>query len=179
MARKVVLKMSLSLDGYVGTASGGVDWAFPSFDEELAEWLVDLLGQAGAHLMGRVTYQDMAGHWPTSDEPYAGPMNDIPKVVFSRTLTEAGWPETTVLNGDLRAEVARLKAEPGEDLLAHGGAGFAQALVEAGLIDEYRLIVHPVALGTGLPLFGQPVDLKLVSSEPFPGGAIALTYAPA
>jgi dihydrofolate reductase len=179
MARKLVLKMSLSLDGYVGTAEGGVDWLFPSIDEELEEWLVDLLGQAGAHLMGRVTYQDMAAHWPGSEEAYAEPMNDIPKVVFSRTLKQAGWPETTVLDGDLATEIGRLKDEPGDDLLAHGGAGFARALVAAGLIDEYRLIVHPVALGSGLSLFSGAVDLKLVSSEPFPGGAVALTYAPA
>lgn len=182
MPRKLVLKMSVSLDGFVGTDDGDVEWIFPSIDEELQEWMVDLLGQAGAHLMGRVTYGDMAGHWPTSDEPYAAPMNGIPKIVFSRTLTEGPWPETTVLRGDLTAEVTRLKAGDGSDdrdLLAHGGAGFARALVQRGLIDQYCLIIHPVALGSGLPLFSAPTDLTLISSEPFPGGAMAVTYAPA
>ncbi|WP_051570761.1 dihydrofolate reductase family protein [Cryptosporangium arvum] len=179
MPRKLVVKMSVSLDGFVGRNDGDVGWIFPSVDEELQEWMVDLLGRAGAHLMGRVTYGDMATHWPDSDEPYAAPMNDIPKIVFSRTLAEGTWPHTTVLSGDLTAEVGRLKAEDGDDLLAHGGAGFARALIARGLVDEYRLVVHPVALGSGLPLFTAPTELTLISSEPFPGGAIAVTYAPA
>ncbi|TQS39729.1 dihydrofolate reductase family protein [Cryptosporangium phraense] len=179
MPRRLVLKMNVSLDGFVGRNDGDVEWIFPSIDEELQEFMVDLLGQAGAHVMGRVTYGDMAAHWPTSDEPYAAPMNDIPKIVFSRTLTEGTWPETTVLSGDLSTEVARLKAEDGDDLLAHGGAGFARALIGRRLVDEYRLVIHPVALGSGLPLFTDPTDLTLVSSEPFPGGAMAVTYAPA
>ncbi|GAA3392974.1 dihydrofolate reductase family protein [Cryptosporangium minutisporangium] len=171
--------MSISLDGYVGRNDGDVEWIFPSIDEELQDWMVDLLGQAGAHLMGRITYGDMAGYWPDSDEPYAAPMNDIPKVVFSRTLKEGTWPETTVVRGDLATEVNRLKGEDGDDLLAHGGAGFARALIQRGLVDQYRLVIHPVALGSGLPLFTTPTDLTLVSSEPFPGGAMAVTYAPA
>jgi dihydrofolate reductase len=179
MPRKVILKMQLSLDGFVGTTTGAVDWVFPSIDEELEDWIVDLLGQAGSHLMGRVTYADMAAHWPDSEEAYAQPMNSIPKVVFSRTLKNPEWPETTVLSGDLSTEIGRLKNEPGDDLLAHGGAGFAQALIRNGLVDEYRLILHPVTLGSGLPLFDRQMDLKLVSSEPFPGGAVAVTYAPA
>lgn len=178
MPRKLVLKMSVSLDGFVGSNDGDVEWIFPSVDEELQEWMVDLLGQAGAHLMGRITYVDMAAHWPGSDEPYAAPMNDIPKIVFSRTLSDAAWPTTTVLSGDLSAEIGRLKAEDGDDLLAHGGAGFARALIGRGLVDEYRLVIHPVALGSGLPLFTAPTELTLVSSEPFPGGAMAVTYAP-
>ena len=179
MPRKLVLKMSVSVDGFVGRTDGDVEWIFPSVDEELQEWMVDLLGGAGAHLMGRVTYGDMAGHWPQSQEPYAAPMNDIPKIVFSRTLTEGHWPQTTVLSGDLAAEVGRLKAEDGADLLAHGGAGFARALIGHDLVDEYRLVVHPVALGSGLALFTAARDLTLVGSEPFPGGALAVTYAPA
>ena len=179
MPRKLVLKMSVSLDGFVGRNDGDVEWIFPSIDEELQEWMVDRLSQAGAHLMGRITYGDMAAHWPVSDEPYAAPMNDIPKIVFSRTLTDGAWPETTVLRGDLTAEINRLKADDGDDLLAHGGAGFARALVQRGLIDEYCLVIHPVALGSGLPLFTTPTDLALISSELFPGGAMAVTYAPA
>jgi len=182
MPRKLVLKMSVSVDGFVGRNDGDVQWIFPSLDEELQEWMVDRLGQAGAHLMGRITYGDMAAYWPTSEEPYAAPMNDIPKVVFSRTLSEGSWAPTTVVRGDLATEIGRLKnaQDAGEaDLLAHGGVGFARALVQRDLVDEYCLVIHPVALGSGLPLFTAPTGLRLLSSEPFPGGALAVTYAPA
>lgn len=174
--RKVVLKMSMSLDGFVGTPSGQVAWIFRSFDDELIAWMVELLWRAGTHIMGRVTYQDMAAHWPTSTEPYAPPMNEIPKVVFSRTPFRAGWATTTVATGDLTEEIARLKQQPGEDILAHGGAGFARALSERRLIDEYQLVVHPVVLGHGLPIFGDMMDLRLRETRRFPGGAVALTY---
>jgi dihydrofolate reductase len=175
--RKLVLKMEVSLDGFVGTPDGDVEWIFGSFDDEFRDYEVDLLWQAGVHIMGRVTYGDMTAHWPTSQEPFAPPMNEIPKVVFSRTLEEANWPDSSIASGDLAEEVARLKEQPGKNILAHGGAGFAQALSRAGVVDEYRLHVHPVVLGSGLPLFADHVDLKLVSARSFPAGTVALTYA--
>lgn len=175
--RKVILKMSVSLDGYVGTSGGDVSWIFPSIDAEVTAWIVDLLWQAGTHIMGRVTYHDMAAYWPSSAEPYAPPMNEIPKVVFSKTLKDADWQRTQVANGDLEEEIARLKQQPGKDVLAHGGASFAQSLSRFGLIDEYRLIIHPVVLGSGLRLFTDPLGLKLISSKTFNSGAVALTYS--
>jgi dihydrofolate reductase len=177
--RKVILKMSMSLDGFVGTPGGEVEWIFRSFDDELIKYMVELLWQAGTHIMGRVTYHDMAAHWPSSTEPYAPPMNQIPKVVFSRTPFRAEWAGTTVATGDLTEEIARLKRQPGKDILAHGGAGFARALSERRLIDEYRLFVHPIVLGRGLPIFGDVMDLRLRESRTFLGGAVALTYVPA
>jgi dihydrofolate reductase len=176
--RKLVLKMSVSVDGFVGTEDGGVDWIFPSFSDDGASWAVDTLWQAGAHLMGRATYLDMAAYWPTSTEVFAAPMNEIPKVVFSRTLQNADWTESRVADGDLATEIGRLKDEPGKDLLAHGGAGFARSLSKLRLVDEYRLVVHPVVLGSGLPMFADQLHLKLVSSTPFSGGAIAQIYRP-
>jgi dihydrofolate reductase len=140
------------------------------------------LWEAGVHAMGHATYREMAAHWPTSTEPWASPMNQIPKVVFSKTLKEASWGPTRILNGDLADEVARLKAEPGKDILAHGGARFAQSLTRLGLVDEYWLLVHPVALGAGLPMFKdlpKPVDLKLISVKAFAGGTVAKAYRPA
>lgn len=177
--RSLVLKFSMSLDGFSGGPGGEVDWVFPTIDREAQAWLVDGLWQAGVHLMGSVTYRDMAAYWPTSDEPYAAPMNRIPKVVFSRTLQEASWPGTGIARGDLAEELARLKRAPGKDLLAHGGARFARSLLGAGLVDELRVLVHPVIVGSGLRFFPdgyRPVSLRLVGSTRFPAGAVAQVY---
>ncbi len=175
--RKVVLKMHVSLDGYVRAASGDVmDWISRTYDDELKAWEVDLLWQAGTHVMGRRLYEEMAAYWPTSTEAFASPMNEIPKVVFSRTMRQADWAHSRVSNGDVAEKLARLKQESGKAILVHGGADFAQSLARLGLIDEYRLIAHPVVLAGGLPLFKEPMDLKLRSTRSFPKGAVALTY---
>ncbi len=179
--RKLNLKMEVSLDGFVGGPNGEVDWLFPDFDAEHAEWVVARLRSAGAHLMGSVTYRDMAAHWPRSDEPYAAPMNEIPKVVFSRTLTRGDWSETRIVAGDLAAEIERLKREQGGDLLAHGGARFARALLGDRLVDELWLIVHPVAIGNGLGLFSAlaaPTRFEVVSGTSFRSGTRAMVLHP-
>ncbi|WP_328458243.1 dihydrofolate reductase family protein [Amycolatopsis sp. NBC_00438] len=133
--------------------------------------------------MGRVTYEAMAGFWPTSDHPSAKAMNEIPKVVFSRTLESADdWPETRIASGDTAAEIAKLKAEPGKDLVAAGGTAFLHSLIKLGVVDEYRLWVLPAATGRGAPLFpelAEPLNLRLVKSTAFPSGVLELIYAPA
>lgn len=210
--RKLVLGMFVSVDGFVSGPNGEVDWIFRSGDDATAEWIVDNLWQAGVLAMGRRSYYEMAAFWPSSDLPFAAPMNDIPKVVFTRkglidapggqatttALTDAkraqieassasepaapvkgSWADPIVASGEFSDEVARLKAQPGKDIRALGGASFAQELAARGLIDEYRLLVAPVALGKGVPLFSglsKPVDLQLVSAKTFGGGAIALVY---
>lgn len=176
--RRLVLKMQVTVDGFVGGTSGELDWIFGSLSDDATSWIVDTLWQAGVHVMGRTAYHDMAAHWPTSTEPFAAPMNEIPKVVFSKSLTEADWPETTIADGDLTEEITRLKQTPGKDIVAHGGARFVQSLAAHGLVDEYRLVVHPVTLGAGLPLFTTRQDLRLASATPFSGGAVALVYHP-
>jgi dihydrofolate reductase len=211
--RKLVLKMSVSLDGYVGGPNGEIDWLFKSLDEGATAWIADTLWQAGVHIMGSRTYHDMAAYWPTSTEPLAAPMNEIPKVVFSKkgslrqgdelTTTAlkdaigasgaklsagsakpspntASWTDATVARGELVEEITRLK-QAGKDIIAHGGARFAQSLVRLGLIDEYQLLVHPIALGAGLPLFSgldKPLYLKLVSTSLFSRGVVAHVYRP-
>jgi dihydrofolate reductase len=180
--RRLILKMQMSLDGYVGDADRGVGFIFTSFDDELTAWIVATVWKAGLHILGSKTYGDMAAHWPGSSEPFAPPMNQIPKAVFSRSLTQASWGETEIIRGDLKTEIARLKAQPGKDILAHGGAGFARSLIAANLIDEYSLVTHPVVLGKGLPIFSDIAakrDLKLVASRSFPKGAVASVYRPA
>jgi dihydrofolate reductase len=177
--RKLVLKMSVSADGFVGTESGGVEWIFPSMTDDAAAWTLDTLEQAGTHIMGRATYEGMTAHWPTSTEVFAAPMNELPKVVFSRTLKKADWAGSRVVDGDLATEIARLRQEPGKDIVAHGGAGFARSLSRLRLVDEYRLLVHPVVLGSGLPMFADPMELRLISATAFDGGAVAHVYRPA
>ena len=174
--RPVILKMEISLDGYAGTTDGDVEWIFRTFDDDLSAHEVELLASAGVHAMGRVTYEDMAAHWPSSTEPYAPPMNDIPKVVFSRTLERAEWGPARIARGDLAEEIAALKAEPGGPVLVHGGAGFARSLSRLGLVDEYRLHVHPDALGAGLSIFADPARLRLRGARTFPAGTLALHY---
>jgi len=124
----------------------------------------------------------MAEFWPISDDAYAAPMNDIPKVVFSSMLERADWPDSRIARGDLAEEVGALKREPGKNMLAWGGAAFAQSLTRLGLVDEYRLILQPVALGDGLPLFkdlAAPVRLELIDAQTYDTGAALHVYRPA
>jgi dihydrofolate reductase len=177
--RKLIVQMQISIDGFVGGPNGELDWIFPDFDERLTRWTMDRVWQAGAHLMGRATYDAMAAHWPSSTEPFSAPMNEIPKIVFSHSLKEARWAETRVVGGDLSQEIGRLKAESGKELLAHGGARFVGALADAGLVDEYRLVEHPVALGKGLKIFSElaaPLRLELAEATAFKSGAVAKVY---
>ncbi len=126
--RRVVLQMSVTIDGFVAGSGGTGDWGLPPEHEDVTAWKLDSVPQAGAHIMGRVTYEQMAAHWPSATGAYAAPMNNIPKVVFSRTLETAGLADTRIARGDLAEEIALLKREPGNDVIAHGGAGFVQAL---------------------------------------------------
>lgn len=178
--RDVILYMSMSLDGFVDSERAHPGMAVPE-GAELEQWKLDHISKAGAHLMGRVTYQQMSSFWPQSDDPYATPMNGIPKVVFSKTLTdaEASWPVTRVARGDLATEIAAIKAEPGPDVIAWGGGRFAGALAAADLIDEYRLLVQPLVLGQGRALFGQLTGarhLDLVDASTFPSGVVVHIY---
>jgi dihydrofolate reductase len=206
--RRLILKMSVSVDGFVGGPNGEIDWIFKSYDAGATAWTVDTLWQAGVHIMGSRTFRDMAAYWPTSTEPFAPPMNEIPKVVFSRTgslgtasttralkdairlrkdsaaapAAVASWTNPGIASGDLAVEIAQLKRQPGKPILAHGGASFARSLVQHGLVDEYRLLTHPVALGRGLQLFAdlaKPIDFTLTSATSFAGGAVANIYQPA
>jgi dihydrofolate reductase len=175
--RRLVLQMGVSLDVMVAMPDGdgltpvmGGQWGLPTEDPELTKLKLAWLWDTGAHVMGRVTYTEMASFWPTSDHAYAAPMNQIPKVVFSKTLERASWPESQIARGGLAEEVARLKSEPGKDLVAWGGAAFAQALASNDLVDEYRLITHPLAAGVGAPLFKDvrtPLPMELVDARTF------------
>jgi dihydrofolate reductase len=179
--RKLVLQMAVSLDGLVARPGklGAGGWGLPPEDPALKARKLDWLRDAGLHLMGRATYEEMAGFWPFSDDEYAAPMNEIPKVVFSKTLTTADWPQSTIASGDLADEISALKREPGKDLIAWGGATFAQSLTRLRLVDEYRLVLQPVALGDGLPLFAgltAPLVLDFVEARAYADGAVLHIY---
>jgi dihydrofolate reductase len=179
--RKLILHMGISIDGFVATVDGARDWGYTGEDEVAKRWKLDSLWNAAAHLMGRVSYEDMASVWPGSSSDYAAPMNEIPKVVFSKTLEQASWAPARIASGDLDAEIAALKAEEGGYLLAHGGAQFARALVRQGLVDEYRFVVHPAALGRGLAIFSElpsRLALDLVEAQRFSTGAVGHVYVP-
>ena len=174
----LVLKMSVSLDGYVAAVDGSTDWVAAGRSDDGRDWTVETLGNAGAHLVGAATYAVWATYWPNASGRFAKPMNEIPKIVFSNSLTSADWGETTIATGDLAESVTRLKRERSDGyLLAHGGTRFARSLVKTGLIDEYRLVVHPVVLGAGERLFAAPLSVEPTNTTVFSGGAVAHVFA--
>ena len=174
----LVLKMSVSLDGYVAPIDGSTDWAAAGRSDDGFSWTVETVSNAAAHLVGAATYVGWAGYWPSASGPFAKSMNEIPKVVFSNSLASADWGETTIATGDLAEAVKWLKQErSGGYLLAHGGTRFARSLVATGLIDEYRLVVHPVILGAGERIFNAPLTIKPAGTTVFSGGAVAHVFA--
>ena len=174
----LVLKMSISLDGYVAPVDGSTDWVAAGRSDDGRDWTVETLSNAGAHLIGATTYAGWATYWPGASGPLATPMNEIPKIVFSNSLTSAAWGETEIATGDLAKAVIRLKRErAGGYLLAHGGIRFARSLVETGLIDEYRLVIHPTVLGAGERLFTAPLTIEPTSTTVFSRGAVAHVFA--
>jgi dihydrofolate reductase len=179
LVRSVVLMMSVSVDGLVAGPHGHAGGlAEPN---ELKRWKLDRVRQAGTHIMGRVTYEEMAAYWPTSTDDYAAPMNEIPKVAFSKALDQATWAESSIARGDLEDEIANLRRQPGGEIIAWGGASFAQSLSRAGLIDEYVLVIHPVAFGSGMPMFRDLPDalrLELLEAQTFDTGTVLHIYEP-
>jgi dihydrofolate reductase len=179
MMRKVILQMSISIDGVAAAPKNAEGLSPVPEDRELKALKLEWLSQAGCHIMGRTTYLEMAAHWPHSDDAYAAPMNVLPKVVFSRTLTDAPWDTSRIARGDVVEEITALKGEPGGDILAWGGATFAGALIAANVIDEYRLVVNPVLAGDGLSIFRPfpgPVDVRLTQIRAFETGAVLHVY---
>jgi dihydrofolate reductase len=182
--RKIILSMSVSLDGFMEGPERQIDWHM--VDDELHAHFNDQLRVMGAFLNGRRTHELMAGFWPTADadpsapgpvREFAGIWRDMPKIVYSRTLQRADW-NTTIVRDVVVEEVEALKAQPGGDL-ALGGADLAAAFRQHDLIDEYHLYVNPILLGRGKPLFGPSdatVRLRLVETRTFGNGVVLLRY---
>lgn len=203
--RKLILMMSMSLDGFVSDLDLDNKWMF-SGDKEAVARKIENLWNASLIIMGGRSFRDMAPVWQTSTTVFGPPMNQIPKAVFSKQGTDIlqaatkglkntplgdtaqlqphaeSWAEAYVASGDLIDEITQLKAQDGKSIIALGGASFARSLIAHNLIDEYALMVHPTALGKGVPIFSDvsaPRPLKLVSSTTFPLGAVAHIYRPA
>jgi dihydrofolate reductase len=182
--RKVVLMLSVSLDGYMEGPDRELDWQL--VDDELHSHFNEVLAKMGAFLGGRVTYELMAGFWPTADADPSSPRpiiefariwRDMPKIVYSRTLEHADW-NTTIVREVVPEEVRALKAEPGGDL-ALGGADLAAEFLRHDLIDELRLYVHPVVIGRGKRLFPEldmRIPVRLEETRTFDSGVVLLRY---
>ncbi|HKH88002.1 MAG TPA: dihydrofolate reductase family protein [Acidimicrobiales bacterium] len=182
--RKLIYMMSVSVDGFMEGPDRELDWHL--VDDELHRHFNEEISRMGAFLDGRVTYELMAGFWPTADSDpsstapmveFAGIWRNMPKIVFSRTLGRADW-KATVLREVVPEEIIALKAQPGGDLLL-GGADLAASFMRHDLIDEYRIYVHPVVIGKGNPMF-QPSDVKinlrLAETRTFGNGVVLLRY---
>jgi len=174
----LVLKMSISLDGFVAPPDGSGAWKAAGSTADSRDWTVETVSGASALLMGATAFTEMAPYWPSASGPFARPMNEIPKVVFSNSLTSVDWGPTTIATGDLVDTIRRLEQEHADGyLLALGGARFVRSLVETDVIDEYRLVVHPVVLGAGERIFPAPLTIRPISTTAFSGGVCAHVFA--
>jgi dihydrofolate reductase len=180
--RKLKVYNSVSLDGYFTDANGDMSWAH-KMDPEWQAFVAENASGGGELLFGRVTYDLMAGYWPTAaaqnNPTIAERMNSLPKVVFSRTLNKASWSNTRLVKGDLLAEVRKLKEGPGPNMVVMGSGNIVAQLAEAGLIDEYQIVMNPIVLGEGRTLFDgvkTRLPLKLARSRTFGNGNAVLVY---
>ena len=179
--RKLVASLFVSLDGVMEAPE---TWHFPYFAENMGAAIGEAIASTDAFLLGRRTYDEWAAYWPTQSSegnPMAAAINGLPKYVASRTLDEVSWENSTLLDGDLAGAITKLKREPGKDISVSGSATLVRSLLAEGLLDELRLMIHPVVVGRGRRLFedGTPHSpLELVASEAFPTGVLNLTYRP-
>lgn len=185
--RRVIVSEFVSADGYIAGQGGGMSWVTGRFDEEMARYAGGLMASMDTVLLGRITYQIMAAAWPNfteSQSPGADAMNSAKKVVLSRTLKEAPWGKyapALVIADSVEERIHELKEEPGKSIVVYGSANSVQGLTRMGLIDEYQLLVHPLFLGAGKPLFAdmeKPVDLRLVRAQTYGNGVSLLCYQP-
>lgn len=183
--RKLFLFDLVTLDGYFEGPDRDISWH--NVDEEFNAYAVDMLNSVDLLLFGRVTYDLMAGFWPTAaakkDDPIvAERMNSLPKMVFSRTLAKAEWNNTKLVKEHIGEETKKMKALPGKDIALLGSGSILSQFAQDGLIDEYRIMVNPIVLGSGSPLFSgikDRLDLKLLDARTFRNGNVLLRYQPA
>src|SRR6266404_2958089 len=183
---RIVITEFVSLDGVMEAPGGGEDYEHAGWTFEIDrgaegdKFKLDETFASEALLLGRVTYEGFAAAWPSVENEFADKFNSMPKYVVSSTLETAEWSNSTVLSGDVVEEVSKLKQEQDGDIVVHGSARLAQALIEHDLVDELRLMVFPVVLGSGKRLFGDTTDkkrLELVDTKTVGDGALILTYA--
>ena len=182
IVRKIVAGLFLSLDGVYEAPH---QWHFPYFNHEMGEAVQSQIDATDTMLLGRVTYQEFASYWPhqSNDEvPLADHMNNTPKVVISETLDSLDWQNSTLIKGNVVEELTLLKQQPGKNIGITGSGTLVASLLRAGLLDELRLLVHPIVVGKGKRLFateGEARGLRLADAQTFSTGVLYLTYTPA
>jgi dihydrofolate reductase len=177
--RKLFWQMSVTLDGFMEGPNRELDHTAGVEDAEFGRYATEMLNSIDAMLLGRKTYQLFEGYWPSATGPDAERMNELAKVVFSRTLEKVEWNNSRLLRENVAEEVARLKEEPGKDLALFGSAELASTLIAEGLIDEYRIFLTPYVLGGGMPMFKGISDgmaLRLLNATTWSSGTVALFY---
>jgi len=186
--RKVIFLMHVTLDGYVAGPNGEMDWIV--YNDDMAKYSHDLHSTTDTAIYGRVTYQMMAGYWPTvltnpdsdpTDLPHAHWLESATKIVVSKTLQTVEWKNTVLIQDNIAEAMTKIKQQPGKNLWLLGSPTLAQTFMQLGLIDEYRPNIDPVVLGSGKPLFGglsNKLNLNLIDSRTFTGGVVALRYEP-
>ncbi len=183
--RRVVVFNSVSLDGYFVGMNGDMSWAHKQ-DAEWNAFVADNAKGEAVLVFGRITYEMMAGWWPTPQARKAFPvvaegMNNLPKVVFSRTLDQATWSNTTLVKSDMAAAIRKMKQEPGNEMVIMGSGSIVSQLAQEGLIDEYQIALTPIVLGNGRTMFAgikEKQDLKLTKTRAFANGTVFLCYEP-
>jgi dihydrofolate reductase len=177
IVRKIVVTEFISLDGVMEEPA----WTFPYWNDEIAKFKGEESSASDALLLGRVTYQGFAAAWPESKDEGADYFNSVRKYVVSKTLEEPlEWNNSTLIKGNIVEEIANLKQQDGKTIAVHGSATLVQTLMQDDLVDGYRLLVYPVVVGKGKRLFeeGIPATLKLLESQSFSSGVVALVYEP-
>lgn len=189
--RKVILSTNITLDGFMAGSNGELDWHFQNWNEEMEKYAYEQLSTMDTILVGRVTYQLMANYWPSAATNPAGTkrgiefadmMNNYPKIVFSRTLEKVAWKNSRLVKENIAEEISNLKQQPGKDMIMWGGVGIVSTFTQLGLIDEYRIWVAPVVLGSGMSLckgIKHRLDMKLLKTKTFSNGVVLLCYEPA
>jgi dihydrofolate reductase len=183
--RKIIVANLASLDGFIAGPNGEIDWF--NVDKEFERYAVDFISTVDTMLYGRVTYQLMAGYWPTASATENDPriidaMNSFPKVVFSKTLNKVEWKNARLVKDDIGGEISRLKQQPGKNMVIYGSGTIVSQLSQMGLIDEYRIFVSPIILGNGRQQFeniDHKLDLKLLETKTFGTGMVLLHYVAA
>lgn len=188
--RKIKLQMQLSLDGFVSSPNGEMDWMVDEWDDIVKNYTAELTSSVDSFLLGRVTGEGMAVYWPTvatnpeskeEDKWMAERLNTFPKIIFSKTITSIHWANARVAN-DIVTEIKELRKEPGKDIMIYGGAGIVSFFIEHNLIDEYHLFINPVIIGKGKTIFRniqEKLNLKLMKTTSSTCGIVILHYEPA
>lgn len=182
--RKLKLQMQLSIDGFVATPKGELDWMIWNWDDQLNHYVTKLTSTVDTILLGRILAEGFIPYWQKALEnpetaSDAKAMVEYPKVVFSQTLVKSVWDNTQIAKGDLVEKITQLKNQKGKDFIAYGGAQFITSLIHENLVDEYHLFINPVVLGEGMTIFKgilSRLNLSLVQSRSFECGIVLLQY---